>query len=116
MVQQLCNSGYSSGAAVGSGAASLLLHVENPIAPGTRVVGVFKVLEKEWNQTAANHQPAQNEQEAGEPGEGAHFVGDVGEHLLSAAGAGGGTRRAAQLRVVAHILILGVVGRSGLNP
>lgn len=78
-------------------AASFLLHVENPTALGACVVGIFKVLDKEWNQTAANDQPAQNEQDAHEPGEGTHFVGDVGEHLLSAGGAGGGSRRAAQL-------------------
>ena len=59
--------------------------------------------------------PAQDEQEAHEPGEGAHFVVDVGEHLLAAGRAGGHPRGAAQLRVVAYKLVLAVTSRRGLN-
>lgn len=46
----------SSGGRLGS-AASLLLYIEDPLAPGARVIGVFEALEKEWDQAAANHQP-----------------------------------------------------------
>lgn len=40
-----------------SRAAFLLVHVENTMAPGAGVVGVFEVLEEEGDQTATEHQP-----------------------------------------------------------
>lgn len=49
--------------------------------------------------------PAQYKEEAHEPGVGSHFIGDVCEHLLSAAGAGDHAGRASQLRLVTHKLV-----------
>lgn len=41
-----------------SGAAAPLLHMEDPTTAGTGVIGILKVTDKEWNQTAAKQQPA----------------------------------------------------------
>lgn len=49
--------------------------------------------------------PAQDEEKAHEPGIHSHFIGDLGEHLLSAGGAGDHARRAPELRFIIHKLV-----------
>lgn len=49
--------------------------------------------------------PAQDEEDAHEPGVRSHFICDLGEHLLLAAGAGDHAGRASELRLIIHKLV-----------
>lgn len=63
--------------------------MEDLVAQGAGVVRILEVFHEKGDQTAADHQPAQDEDEAHEPGEGSYFVRDVGVDLLVAARASG---------------------------